>query len=260
MEIMACRIGEVMGVPVPPAHVAVSHVEREGQATYGALIEWFYGSTEGYVEGSRLIGPLIDGFDYKTGAQNNLHTILALPLFGGSPRWEGGRSEALIKWARILTFDTVIGNTDRHPENWGVVFPAETSHERVRLSPAFDNGTSMSYELAEDAFKRFDDEAHARKYLTRRRYAKHHMRWSLDETRSMNFYELVSRLVSEYPETRSAVLGSLAFTEEDLRVRLDPLAAIPVDQRSRLTRPRLSFTLKLIMKRTTLLREALQLL
>src|SRR5271169_3937555 len=41
MEIIAYRIGQVMGVMVPPAFVGVSNQEKPGQPVYAALIEWF---------------------------------------------------------------------------------------------------------------------------------------------------------------------------------------------------------------------------
>ena len=183
MEIMAYRIGQVMDVSVPPAYVGLSNREKPGQAVYGALIEWFYSQDERYVEGARLIGPYIQGFDYKTGWQHNLQTILIIPSFKNVPDPEENRSLLVAHWARILTLDTVIGNVDRHPENWGVVGPEGLARGvvQVRLSPAFDNGTALSYEQPEEYFSRFDDEEYALRYLRKPRRARHHMRWSLDE-------------------------------------------------------------------------------
>lgn len=43
---------------------------------------------------------------------------------------------------RMLVFDYVIGNTDRHLNNFGIVRDAETL-EWLRTAPLFDNGTSM---------------------------------------------------------------------------------------------------------------------
>lgn len=43
---------------------------------------------------------------------------------------------------RMLVFDYVIGNTDRHLNNFGIIRDAETL-EWLRPAPLFDNGTSM---------------------------------------------------------------------------------------------------------------------
>lgn len=260
MEVMAYRIGEVMGVPVPPAHVGLINRENLAQATYGALIEWFYGENEWYVDGARFIAMLIPGYDHKTGRQHNLQTILGVLSVTNDPDSEASRDRLVHHWAKVLTFDSVIGNVDRHPVNWGIVFSLQHMKEdplKARPSPAFDNGTSMSYEQREDHFEKFDDEQYTMRYLTRRRKARHHMRWSLEDLDHVNFFEFMRRFVSEYPGTRASIMPLLEFTEADLRVRLEPLATMDVEEAARLTPRRLDFTLKLIMKRTELLRDAL---
>lgn len=260
MEIMAYRIGQIMDVTVPPAYVGLRNPEKPGQAVYGALIEWFYSQQERYIEGARLIRPLIPGYDDKTGRQHNLQTILSVPLFNDPPDPEENRRRLVAHWAKILAFDTVIGNTDRHPENWGIILPAEPKGETILVgfSPAFDNGTAMSYEQPEEHFARFDDESHARRYLTKPRKARHHMRWSLDEQGDMNFFDFMRRFVREFPQTRDSIARRLEFTEADLRARLGVLTEIPVSEGSRLTPRRLDFTLALIMQRVSLLKSALE--
>jgi hypothetical protein len=259
MEVMGHRIGQLIGVAVPPAYVGVSHVWRPGEASYGALIEWFYWDDEQFIEGAHLIGPLIEGFDYGKGSQHNLQTILDLDFHDGSSA-EQTRRWLVDYWAKVLTFDTVIGNVDRHPANWGVVVTRGATGDVVarRLSPAFDNGTAMSYEQPEEHFRRFEDDQYVRKYLTRPDRARHHMRWDLTGAGPLNFFDFMRRFVSAYPESRATVLEGLGFTEESLRARLGPLVAIKVNEASRLTQCRLDFTLKLIMKRAELLRDAME--
>ncbi len=261
MEIMAYRIGQVMGVPVPPAYVGLRNGRTPGQSTYGALIEWFYGEDERYIDGMRLIAPLTANFDHKRGKPHCLQTIINHPLFSPRGGVRDSNQRSLIDyWAKVLAFDTVIGNTDRHPANWGIVSPAPGDSNgtiEARMSPAFDNGTAMSHEIQERNFPRFDDGGYATQYLTRRKKARHHMQWGEEDAGDMHFFDFMQRFVGEYPDTRTTVAKMLRFSEDDLHARLGPLASIPVIDASRLTQERLGFTLKLIMKRTALLREAL---
>lgn len=53
----------------------------------------------------------------------------------------------------MLVFDALIGGTDRHYNNWGILEVAD-SGEFVRLAPAFDNGVSLLWH-----------EAHLRKFV-----------------------------------------------------------------------------------------------
>lgn len=48
----------------------------------------------------------------------------------------------------LLVFDALIGGTDRHYYNWGVLEKADTG-EFIRLAPAFDNGISLMWKIEE---------------------------------------------------------------------------------------------------------------
>ena len=265
MEVMAYRIGQVIGVAVPPTYIGKRSRGSAKEPVWGALIEWFYTDDEQYTDGGRLIGPLIPDFDYKTGEQHNLQTSFSCLEFMKATNSSAIQKEMANYWANILTFDVLIGNTDRHQENWGIImhksaFVLSSQDELtvvVRLSPAFDNGTAMAYEQPEEHFAKFDDRQYMLRYLTRPKKARHHMKWSLAETTPMNFYDFMKRFVQEFPETRSAVEQRLNFTETDLRSRLAALTNIPVDAGCRLTQCRLDFTLRLLMERKNLLEEAL---
>ena len=44
----------------------------------------------------------------------------------------------------ILIFDALIGNCDRHSENWGLVGNTNSDGLKNRLAPAYDNAASLS--------------------------------------------------------------------------------------------------------------------
>ena len=259
MEVIAYRLGQVIGVPVPPAYVGLSNLEKRGQAVHGALIEWFYGDDKLYVEGSRLISPQVPAFDYKQGRPHDLLTVLEIPLLAIGPDGKSNRRGLVRHWAKVLAFDTLIGNVDRHPDNWGILLPrdAPDGSVRVSLSPAFDNGTAMSYEQPEARFERFNDPGYLDRYLARPRKARHHMGWSPTESGDMSFFEFMRRFVSEFPWASADVLACADFAARDLLAVAEPLAAIRVAGDSRLTRRRLDFTVKLIMRRRERLLSAL---
>jgi hypothetical protein len=167
----------------------------------------------------------------------------------------------------VLAFDTIIGNTDRHQDNWGLVFhnaslvmmkPSKAELVvQVRPSPAFDNGTALGHEILEQNFAKFDDEAYLQRYLTNPAKARHHMKWSLDEKEPMNFYQFMKRFVTEYPQTRERVQKIMNFSQSELEEKLYPLAELIDDPVCRLTEARLAFTIRLMMKRRELLQRAL---
>lgn len=106
-EIIAYKLGRVMGVKVPPAFVA--YYEREGQEPfYGSLIEWFYayGRKDESQRGGEVIAKYIQGYDSTKGELHNFQTLVEIFTNEQVENWLADLTE-------ILTFDAIIGNTDR---------------------------------------------------------------------------------------------------------------------------------------------------
>ncbi|RWX71937.1 HipA domain-containing protein [Mesorhizobium sp. M2A.F.Ca.ET.039.01.1.1] len=140
-EVIAYELSHLVGVDVPPALVAVDGTN--GQT--GALIKLFYP----YPEASRTTR-LAHAADYmqknfadgKKGRPHALRENLVICRLLGV-------EEPLRWWARALVFDTLIGNTDRHSENWGFLIEPKGENPRFSLAPLYDNGTSLGYGTSE---------------------------------------------------------------------------------------------------------------
>lgn len=85
--------------------------------------------------------------------------------------------DLLDKFAEMVVFDAMIGNMDRHHENWGIV---ETIKYKQQLlldkrqivserwfTPLFDHGSSLMFELSEEKVVQYlqDDELFVQKYI-----------------------------------------------------------------------------------------------
>ena len=254
-EIMAYRLGCLIGVDVPPAHIGLNKkYGNEAVDTYAALIEWFYDDKDkGYISGGQIMVKLIENFDRDTGKEHNLETI----------RQSFSNNEKILEyWAKVLTFDTLIGNTDRHQDNWGLIFKRTKKGNKmlidINTSPAFDNGTALCYEVLEQNIDKYEDNNKLERYLTGR-YAKHHMKWSLDEKGQHNFYEFMKIFTIDFPQIMPIIAQHLNFTYQQVEEVLAPLVEAVSDPEYKLTRKRLDFVLKLIFERKRILEETLEL-
>ena len=252
-EIIAYRFGSVVGIWVPPAHIGHNKkYGKEGVDTYAALIEWFYDDREKrYISGGQIMVSLIENFDRDTGKEHNLETIR---------QFFSDHDKILKYWAGVLTFDTLIGNIDRHQDNWGFIIERseKQSIKSITLSPAFDNGTALCYEILEQNIDKYEDNNRLESYLTGR-YAKHHMNWSLDESKQLNFYEFMKIFTIAFPQIRPIIARHLSFTYQQVEEVLAPLVEAVSDPEYKLTRKRLDFVLKLIFNRKRILEETLEL-
>lgn len=247
-EIIAYRIGCLMGLGVPPAFVAWN----SSTGICAALIEWFYVDGE---EVSALAGDMLQkiqpDFDREKGATHNLHQVI--PLLRAFVQLKFMENNWRQWWADALLFDALIGNTDRHQDNWGFLFKSRKNElPRVRFMPLFDNGTSFGHERFVEKVAGWKAEDYQR-YI---RKGKHHVSWSLEEPRIHGHMELLRRALAEWPETRSLAQARLAeVTESSLLDVLSDLMHIraPVS----LSQARFDFILRLLNYRLNSLREFL---
>jgi len=63
----------------------------------------------------------------------------------------------------LLVFDALIGGTDRHYNNWGVLEKADDG-EFIRLAPAFDNGISLLWKIDEYG-KKFQQDLYIQSFI-----------------------------------------------------------------------------------------------
>jgi len=248
-EVVAYRVGCLMGLEVPPAFVSWNSTT----GICAALIEWF--SIDGQ-EVSTLAGDFLQqrhpDFDREKGTQHNLQHVITLlrSLVQGkvliSDHWHQW-------WTDALLFDALIGNTDRHQDNWGFIFKTKPeTGPQARLMPLFDNGTSLGHERFPDRVATWKEADYTR-YIHK---GKHHIAWSLDEPRIKGHRELLIRVLEAWPETREMAKARLAaVTEHSLLDVLSDLAHIPAPVA--LSQPRFDFILKLLKSRTHYLKEVL---
>lgn len=144
-EVIAYELSRDLHLPVPPAFLA----RGSGNGSPGVLIEFFHGHAfEPEVQFVHAIERLQEaGFsiDFRRGS---LRDNIDLCRMHGAPDWRAW-------WARALAFDAVIGNVDRRTENWGFLIKSGQSGPEYTLAPAFDNGSSLGYNIREQDLDRF---------------------------------------------------------------------------------------------------------
>jgi len=253
VEVIAYRLGLLMGVGVPPAHIGLNRTYAQGRDTYGALIEWFFDDRKDmYVEGGQFMVAFIKDYDRQKGLQHNF-TDIANNL-GSFPRF-------MKYWAGVFTLDCLTGNTDRHQDNWGLVIEngklADAQTGRVIFSPAFDNGTAMGYEILEANLEKYRDEERLQAYLTNPRHAHHHMKWSLEKPEPVNFHDFMRKFVERFPDSLNIIMSYLTFTRSQVEEVTDPLVDAISGSEYSLNRKRLDFMRELIFRRKELLERTL---
>lgn len=196
-EVIAYELSKLCGIEVPPSFVAMG---REGEGA-GCLQELFLGG-EGprkearLIHGADLLQRVTPNFDQKRGRPHLLKTNVRI--------CRGFNVEnAIESWACVVAFDALIGNTDRHPENWGLLRTFLDGRERYELTPVYDNGTSLGYEVREENLAHRSGERQVQKYVSK---GTHHIQANRDDKVGIHHIDMCRILADENPNIRKLMI------------------------------------------------------
>lgn len=250
-ELIAFRIGRLMRLTLPPVFVAIDSERDEP----GTLNEWFMGypgsGDERYSPGGDYMQRRIPGYDREKGKQHNLETIIDISRILERGKWL--THDWRRYWGLCLCFDALIGNTDRHQENWGLIWSEEGP--TARFTPYFDNGTSLGHEALPQKMERMmRDPNELEGYLRR---GEHQMRWSRRDSRRLHLIEGVAEYCRHFPHIRPILIERLhGWCEDELKAMLYRLTEF--DLPHPLTAQRAEFIAFLTLTRRARLLEALE--
>lgn len=120
----------LLGLPLPETYVSVNNNENV-HIKVGVLTKWFISEKQEYTKGSELLTSRVPDYAEE---KHNLEDILEFTSVINSN---------LDYWVRASIFDALIGNSDRHHENWGIL-------DGTTFAPLFDNGTSLNWRTTDE--------------------------------------------------------------------------------------------------------------
>jgi hypothetical protein len=259
-EIIAYKVGKAFGIKTVPAFVAKIQDTKNGEV-YVAMSEWYYQYPDEEKKsfnpdeekksfkrsGGDLLELNVNGFDRYAKKKNSTHSVAYLN------KLESLFSNIKKDFAELLMLDAIIGNGDRHQSNWEVIVILEASCLSVVLSPAFDNGTSLGYEILDEHIK--SKMTNIEKYINNKK-ATHHIKRYENDAKSVKFVDTIEVIANEldFPKERiESILDSdISKLEDELRY----LRNFKIGKYS-LSEERIDFILSLIKTRVRLLKEKL---
>ena len=246
-EVIAYSMARSIGMAAAPCFVAVDSNARE----VGVLVEFFYGHPGSLVlprviSGADLLRRTVE--DYEADPDRH-HTISNVIQLGTAFSID----DRLTAWGRFLAFDALIGNTDRHPENWGYLATKEQGEGwSFSFAPSFDHGTSLAYQVRNEDITRESSEDRIQRHLNR---GQHHARWS-DDNPERGHFRLCSLFAQAYPGALPAMVAITGFNENAVKEVFDGYAAFELSEGA-CNKERAAYLAALISARRRALKEAL---
>ena len=204
-EHWAEKIAEQIAGVLQIAHAKVELAELQGKR--GSTAKSFASDERELRHGNEVLERVVSGYDPDKRFHQSGHTLENIfqamdKIFATS---EGARF-AKVRIAEYLVLDALIGNTDRHHENWGILRERSDGGWRGFVAPSFDHASSLGRELLDERRDRFLAEERVGKYVEGGHGGVY---WSGDEKRGPSPLELVRRAARRYPELFKSVLQRL---------------------------------------------------
>ena len=145
-EKIAAEIAELLGISCARVELAVFG------GTRGSASESFLDHNEELLLGNQILSTHVDYYDPDLRRfEQSQHTLDNIwKSFERVFDDQEGTDAAKTRFAGFLILDAVIGNTDRHNENWGVVRRYDDGKWVGYLAPSFDHASSLGRELSDE--------------------------------------------------------------------------------------------------------------
>ena len=186
--------------------------------TRGSATKSFVGDNQELVHGNQILERTEAGYDADKIFRQSSHTLHSVMRGMDSVFVSPEDAErAKRRFAEYAALDALIGNTDRHHENWGIVTRRAASGWDVSLAPSYDHASSLGRELTDERRDARLKSGGVGGYLNRGRGG---IYWEQDDRRAPSPLHLALLAVERYPDIFIPALRNLGKLSESDIVRI----------------------------------------
>jgi len=217
-EVIASAVGRALGFDVLKYSVAISGDRA------GCLSKSMISHDETLIHGQQYLTAIKPDFEIDRGLDHNFQLIEEFLL--SRPSYQN----MIPKFIDMLIFDSIIGNRDRHQQNWALIRPNNLEiqgkitysqfiklSKPIRFSPLFDNGNCLAYEILENKIVSFlENESRFEKYLFGNK-ATSHVRW---EGNLKTHNDLIINIANKYNPIVKEIMERVKICRSKINIRL----------------------------------------
>jgi hypothetical protein len=221
-EKIAAEVAEILDIPHAHVELAVF------QDTLGSATESFARDGWELFHGNQILAGKVLGYDPDKKFQQSDHTLTNIFTAIDKTFLTPETSHiARRQFAEFLVLDALIGNTDRHHENWGILRRRVGDGWEGMLAPTFDHASSLGRELLDanegKCRERLLRESRVGEYAEKGRGGVY---WEVTDERGLSPLELVRRAATLHREPFKSALSPLRFANRQLvQALFDPVPA-----------------------------------
>ena len=211
-EKIAEQVAVLLEIPRGEVELAVFGEAR------GSSTKSFVGDNQDLVHGNQILERTEAGYDADRRFRQSSHTLHSVMrgmdrVFASTEDAEGAKRQ----FAEYAALDALIGNTDRHHENWGFVTRRSGSGWLGALAPSYDHASSLGRELTDERRDARLKGGGVGGYLNRGRGG---IYWEQGDRRAPSPLQLALLAVERYPDIFIPALRNLDKLSESDIVRI----------------------------------------
>lgn len=232
-EKISSELADLLGID----HARTELATFEGSR--GSVSASFVSKQQQLTHGNELLARTVEGYDGKKKFKQTDHTLgniwrVMENAFEGAERTR----QAKVRIGENLVLDALVGNTDRHHENWGLLKTELNEHFEEFVAPSYDHASALGRELLDSRRASLLSSGGVGRYVEKGRGA---IYWASDDSRALSPLELVRRTAVVCPEVLQPVLARVRSLHN--ATVADLVEGVPRDWMSR---PARDFTLAMI--------------
>jgi len=183
------------------------------QGEHGSATESFARDGRELFHGNQIMAGKLLGYDPNAKFRHSDHTFEnILKALDAIFRDGNAARTAKKQMAGYFVLDAVIGNTDRHHENWGLLRKRAGENWQGFLSPSFDHASSLGRELRDERRTLLLEQKRAGTYAEKAPGA---IYWNRDDKKGISPLELVRRATARDAELMKPALEKLTNVSEN---------------------------------------------
>ena len=200
-EHLLTRIGELLGLNMANSSLLSVH----GQIRF--LSKYFLKPDQNLVHGTEIFGGYLEDDQFvkeveQAGADRDLFTFQFVhkAIFSEFP----GQAPSILKeYTRMLAFDAIVGNNDRHHYNWGIVVHPHPDHT-PSFSPIYDSARGLFWNDPEEKLQAVEQDPDPKRLRTflDRYIKKSRPKTGWDGENNLNHISLIRNIYQTYPDLR----------------------------------------------------------
>lgn len=152
VEYMINKIGEVLGLEMNQVYL----VHANGQIRF--LSQYFLAEDERLTHGAEICGEHLKDHTFAEEVALDKKTARELFTFEFIEEaikclYPDDFEDIMCGLVKMITFDAIVGNNDRHFYNWGVIDASKDGTGKVRFAPVYDSARGLYWNMSDDNIK-----------------------------------------------------------------------------------------------------------